>query len=144
MSYEKFVMDADSCGVLRTYLDGVKIDDNHLVLDAFREVGPGSYFFYCAHTMANYETTFWDSPIADNELYEKWEAVGSADATMHANKRWKTMLVEYEAPPLDVVIDDALNDFMARKKASMDDVWYSRKFLGPDIFVCAYARLRHG
>ena len=61
MSYEKFVMDADFCGALHTYLDGVKIDDNQLALDAFREVGPGSHFFGCAHTMANYETAFWDS-----------------------------------------------------------------------------------
>ncbi|PWK75490.1 trimethylamine methyltransferase family protein [Aminobacter sp. AP02] len=124
MSYEKFVMDADFCGSLHTYLDGVKIDDNQLALDAFKEVGPGNHFFGCAHTMANYETAFWDSAIADNEPYEKWEAAGSVDAATRANKRWKTMLAEYEAPPLDVAIDEALNDFMARKKASMDDAWY--------------------
>ena len=77
MSYEKFVMDTDFCGALHTYLDGVKVDDNQLALDAFREVGPGSHFFGCAHTMANYETAFWDSEIADNEPFEKWEAAGS-------------------------------------------------------------------
>ena len=36
MSYEKFVMDADFCGALHTYLDGVKVDDNQLALDAFQ------------------------------------------------------------------------------------------------------------
>ena len=124
MSYEKFVMDADFCGALHTYLDGVKIDDNQLALDAFREVGPGNHFFGCAHTMANYETAFWDSAIADNEPYEKWEAAGSVDAASRANKRWKTMLVEYEAPPLDPGIDEALREYMTRKKASMEDAWY--------------------
>lgn len=124
MSYEKFVMDADFCGALHTYLDGVKIDDNQLALDAFREVGPGSHFFGCAHTMANYETAFWDSAIADNEPYEKWEAAGSVDAATRANKRWKTMLAEYEAPLLDPGIDEALQEFMTRKKASMEDAWY--------------------
>ncbi len=124
MSYEKFVMDADFCGALHTYLDGVKIDDNQLALDAFREVGPGNHFFGCAHTMANYETAFWDSAIADNEPYEKWEAAGSVDAASRANKRWKTMLAEYEAPPLDPGIDEALQEYMTRKKASMEDAWY--------------------
>jgi trimethylamine--corrinoid protein Co-methyltransferase len=124
MSYEKFVMDADFCGALHTYLDGVKIDDNQLALDAFKEVGPGSHFFGCAHTMANYETAFWDSAIADNEPYEKWQAAGSADAATRANKRWKTMLAEYEAPPLDPGIDEALQEFMTCKKASMEDAWY--------------------
>ena len=124
MSYEKFVMDADFCGALHTYLDGVKIDDNQLALDAFREVGPGNHFFGCAHTMANYETAFWDSAIADNEPYEKWQAAGSVDAATRANGRWKTMLAEYQAPPLDEGINEALQDFMTRRKASMEDAWY--------------------
>ncbi len=124
MSYEKFVMDADFCGALHTYLDGVRIDDNQLALDAFREVGPGSHFFGCAHTMANYETAFWDSGIADNEPFEKWEAAGSADAATRANRKWKKMLADYEAPPLDAAIDEALLDFIGRRKAAMDDAWY--------------------
>ena len=122
--YEKFVMDADFCGALHTYLDGVKIDDNQLALDAFREVGPGSHFFGCAHTMANYETAFWDSGIADNEPYEKWQAAGSEDAAIRANRRWKKALAEYQAPPLDEAIDEALRDFMDRKKAATADAWY--------------------
>ncbi|MCO5163047.1 MAG: trimethylamine methyltransferase family protein [Mesorhizobium sp.] len=124
MSYEKFVMDADFCGALHTYLDGVRIDDNQLALDAFREVGPGSHFFGSQHTLANYETAFWDSEMADNEPFEKWEAAGSVDAATRANAKWKKMLAEYEAPPLDEGIDEALQDFIARRKASMDDAWY--------------------
>ncbi len=124
MSYEKFMMDADYCGALHTYLDGVTIDDNQLALEAFREVGPGNHFFGCAHTMANYETAFWDSGVADNEPFEKWEAAGSHDAAFRANRKWKQALADYEAPPLDEAIDDALQDFMARRKAQTEDAWY--------------------
>jgi len=124
MSYEKFVLDADFCGALHTYLDGVKIDDNQLALDAFREVGPGGHFFGCQHTLANYETAFWDSQLADNEPFEKWEAAGRVDAATRANQRWKKTLAEYEAPPIDPGIDEALRDFMDRKKADMADAWY--------------------
>jgi len=124
MSYEKFVMDTDFCGALHTYLDGVKVDDNQLALDAFREVGPGSHFFGCAHTMANYETAFWDSEMADNEPFEKWEAAGSQDAATRANRKWKKLLAEYEPPPLDQAIDEALTDFMERKKRAVEDAWY--------------------
>ena len=67
--------------------------------------------------MHNYETAFWDSEIADNEPFEKWEAAGSEDAAIRANRRWKKALAEYEAPPLDEAIDEALKDFMARRKA---------------------------
>jgi trimethylamine--corrinoid protein Co-methyltransferase len=34
------------------------------------------------------------------------------------------MLAEYEAPPLDPAIDEALKDFMARKKAAVPDQWH--------------------
>lgn len=124
MSYEKFVMDADFCGALHTYLDGVTIDDNALALDAFREVGPGNHFFGCAHTMANYKTAFWDSAMADNEPFEKWEAAGGEDAARRANRLWKKTLAEYEAPPLDAGTEEALTDFVARRKADADDAWY--------------------
>lgn len=124
MSYEKFVMDADLCGALHTYLDGVTVDDNQLALDAFREVGPGSHFFGCAHTMANYQTAFWDSEMADNEPFEKWEAAGSEDAATRANRLWKKTLAEYEPPPLDEARGEALQDFIARKKAGTEDAWY--------------------
>lgn len=124
MSYEKFVMDADFCGALHTYLDGVRVDDNTLAMDAFLEVGPGNHFFGCAHTMANYETAFWDSGLADNEPFEKWQAAGSEDMAVRANRKWKKSLADYEAPPLDPAVDDALDDFLIRRKAEMDDAWY--------------------
>lgn len=124
MSYEKFMLDADLCGALHTYLDGIKVDDNELALDAFKEVGPGNHFFGCAHTMANYETAFWDSDLADNEPFEKWEAAGSVDAATRANKLWKKRLSEYEAPALDAGIRQGLEEFVAAKKASIKDMWY--------------------
>ena len=124
MSYEKFVMDADLCGALHTYLAGVTIDDNALALDAFKEVGPGNHFFGCAHTMANYETAFWDSELSDNDSFEQWTENGSENIMSRANKRWKKLLAEYQGPPLDQAIDEALREFIAKKKASMDDAWY--------------------
>ncbi|MFZ1681677.1 MAG: trimethylamine methyltransferase family protein [Rhizobiaceae bacterium] len=124
MSYEKFMMDADFCGALHTYLDGVTVDDNQLAFDAFTEVGPGSHFFGCGHTMANYTDAFWDSELADNEPYEKWQAAGSHDAAWRANLLWKKKLAEYEPPALDQAMDEALLDFIARRKGSMEDAWY--------------------
>ncbi|HEV7255208.1 MAG TPA: trimethylamine methyltransferase family protein [Mesorhizobium sp.] len=124
MSYEKFVMDADFCGALHSYLDGITVDDNSLALDAFREVGPGSHFFGSAHTMRNYETAFWDSSVADNEPWEKWRDAGSLDAAKRANKLWKKALAEDEPPPLDEGVDEALRDFVARRKGEAADAWY--------------------
>jgi trimethylamine--corrinoid protein Co-methyltransferase len=124
MSYEKFMLDDDLCGALHSYLDGVKIDDNQLAVEAFAEVGPGNHFFGCSHTMANYETAFWDSGLADNEPFEKWQAAGSADAATRANRAWKERLRDFEPPPLAQDKAEALADFVSRRKAAMADAWY--------------------
>jgi len=124
MSYEKFMLDADLCGALHSYLKGVQVDDDQLAVEAFAEVGPGNHFFGCSHTMAHYETAFWDSELSDNEPFEKWEANGATDAASRANALWKKRLAEYEAPQLDPGTDEALRDFMARRKASAEDKWY--------------------
>ncbi len=124
MSYEKFMLDADLCGALHSYLDGVKVDDDQLAVEAFAEVGPGNHFFGCSHTMAHYETAFWDSELSDNEPFEKWEAAGAEDAATRANRAWKRRLAEYEAPPMEAGMREELEAFVARKKAEMADMWY--------------------
>ncbi|MCE6959823.1 trimethylamine methyltransferase family protein [Cereibacter sphaeroides] len=124
MSYEKFMLDADLCGALHSYLKGIEVNDDQLAVDAFAEVGPGNHFFGCTHTMAHYETAFWDSDLSDNEAFEKWEAAGSSDAAGRANRLWKKRLAEYEAPPLDPATDEALREFIARRKAEVADMWY--------------------
>ena len=124
MSYEKFMMDTDFCGALHSYLAGVVVDDNSLAIDAFKEVGPGSHFLGCGHTLANYTTAFFDSQISDNTPFEAWAESGKTDAAMRANKRWKAALANYEAPALDGAVDEALQDFIIRKKTSMTDQWY--------------------
>jgi trimethylamine--corrinoid protein Co-methyltransferase len=124
MSYEKFVMDADFCAALHTYCRGLPVDDNALALDAFREVGPGKHFFGCAHTLKNYETAFWDSAIADNNSFEQWRDAGEKTLTQRASEKCRAMLRAYEAPPIDQAIDEALQDFIARKKRAADDMWH--------------------
>ena len=59
--------------------------------------------------------------IADNNSFEQWEAEGRQDAGQRANKLYKRVPAEYEAPPLDPAIDEALNEFMAKKKAAVPD-----------------------
>ncbi len=124
MSYEKFMLDADLCGAMHTYLDGVRIDENQLAGDAFAEVGPGNHFFGSAHTLANYQTAYWDSDLADNTPFEQWQAAGSADAATRANRLWKERLRDYEAPALDPGTDEALRAYIDRKKAAAPDMWY--------------------
>ena len=124
IGYEKFVLDADHLGAVHTLLAGLALDSDALALDAFEEVGPGNHFFGCAHTLSRYETAFHECEIADTDSYENWSEAGGKDSMMRANAKWKETLRACEPPPLDVSVDEALKEFMARKKASMPDVWH--------------------
>jgi len=124
MGYEKFMMDADQAGMLRRFLEGVDASENGQAMAALREVGPGAHFLGCAHTQANFETAFYRSSIADNNSFEQWEAEGAKDAAERANALWKRALQEYEAPPIDAGVDEALREFVERRKAEMPDAAY--------------------
>ncbi len=124
MSYEKFMLDSDLCGALHSYLNGFEINDDTLGLDALREGGPGAHMFGSAHTMAHYQSAYWDSAMNDDQTYETWSEQGSEDSILRANRRWKKTLQDYQAPPIDVATDEALKAFITGRKASMDDAWY--------------------
>jgi trimethylamine--corrinoid protein Co-methyltransferase len=122
-SYEKFVMDGDQLGNLQVLCGGYDLSENGQALDAIREVGPGQHFLGCAHTQANFETAFYRSTISDNNSFEQWAAEGSLDTAQRANAIWKKMLADYEAPSIDPGIDEAMQEFIAKKKASMPDAF---------------------
>jgi trimethylamine--corrinoid protein Co-methyltransferase len=124
MGYEKFVLDADRLGMMHVLMQGLALDDNAFALDAFREVGPGKHFLGCAHTMANYETAYYESTLADSNSFEQWRDGGEKDALERANERVKAMLAEYVPPPIDAAVDEALRDFIGQRKASRPDAWY--------------------
>ncbi len=121
MGYEKFMMDVDQAGMMHTLLAGVDLSENGQALDAIREVGPGKHFLGCAHTQANFENAFYRSPLADNNSFEQWEAEGAKDMAQRANALWKRQLSEYVAPPMDPAIDEALLEYIAKKKAATPD-----------------------
>nr|WP_298683436.1 trimethylamine methyltransferase family protein [uncultured Dongia sp.] len=124
MGYEKFILDCDHLGMMHKLLAGLPMDENALAMDAFREVEPGKHFLGCAHTMANYTTAFYDADLADNDSFEQWRDAGSRPADIRADKKWRALLASHTDPAIDPGIDEALNDFMNRRKQSMADAWY--------------------
>ena len=122
-SYEKFVMDADQLGCLHHLARGVAIDENAQAMDAIREVGPGGHYLGCAHTQANFKTAFWRSDIFDYKPFETWSEEGARDTMALASLRVKRQLETYQQPALDPAIAEALDAFVAQKKAEAPDAF---------------------
>jgi trimethylamine--corrinoid protein Co-methyltransferase len=121
IGYEKFVLDDDQLGMMATFVNGLDLSDNGLALDAIRDNGPGQHFLGSAHTLANFETAFYRSDVADNSSFEQWTEDGALDAAHRANTLWKARLAAYEAPPIDDAADEALRDYVTRRKAELPD-----------------------
>ena len=124
MGYEKFIMDIDQAGMIHDFLNGVDLSENGQAMAAIREVGPGQHFLGCDHTRANFETAFFRSSVADNNSFEQWEADGSLDTAQRANQIWKKMLNDYDMPPIDPAVDEALLAFIGQRKESFPDANY--------------------
>ncbi len=122
-SFEKFVMDADQLGVLHKLAEGVSVDENAQAMDAIEEVGPGGHYLGCAHTQANFKSAFWRSDLLDYKPFETWADEGERDTVALAQARVKYLLDNYQQPQLDPSVDEALKDYVARKKESMPDAF---------------------
>ncbi|KHQ53749.1 trimethylamine methyltransferase family protein [Mameliella alba] len=122
-SFEKFVMDADQLGTLHKMAQGVTVNEDTLAMDAIREVGPGGHYLGCAHTQANFKTAFWRSEVFDYKPYETWSEEGARDTVALATARVQKLLDTYQQPMLDPSINEALNAYVAERKASMPDAF---------------------
>ena len=121
MGYEKFMMDADQAGMWHAFAKGVDLSPNGQALDAILANEPGTHFLGSPHTLANFETAFYRSPLADNNSLEQWEMEGSQDLAQRANTAWKRALAEYEPPPIDEAVDLELREWIDRRKGSFPD-----------------------
>ena len=100
---------------------GMDVSDEALGVGAYGGDAPGSTFLDHPHTLERYRDAFFESDMFDSRSFEQWRDDGSLDASVRANMALNTMLADYQAPPIDEAIDEALLDFMARRKDELPD-----------------------
>ena len=118
-SFEKLIIDAEMLQMIAEYLQPIVVDEDSLALEAIAHVGHGGHFFGSPHTMERYETAFYSPLVSDWRNFESWSEAGSVDTLHRANSIWRQLLDESETPALDAAIDEALTDFVVRRKASL-------------------------
>ena len=121
MGYEKFIIDADRCALWGRFLAGVDLSESGQAMDAIREVGPGQHFLGASHTLAHFESAFGLSEVSNNDSFEQWQEEGGLDTAERAQGLWREKLESYQAPALDEGTDEALLDFMARRREELPD-----------------------
>ena len=118
-SFEKFIIDAETLAMFVHFLNDFTIDDDELGLEAIAEVGIGGHHFGTSHTMERFETAFYEPGLSDRQGYDPWVESGSKDTIIRATDIYKSILNEYQAPPIDDAISDEIDDFVARRSAEL-------------------------
>jgi trimethylamine--corrinoid protein Co-methyltransferase len=125
MSYEKFMMDADFCGALHSYLGGVTVDDNTLAMGAFHEVGarqplPGQrpHDGQLHHRLLRLHDLRRHGPSKPGRRPARPTAPPAP--TSAGRPRWPSTSRRRSTR----AVDESLRDFIERKKAAMTDQWY--------------------
>jgi trimethylamine---corrinoid protein Co-methyltransferase len=119
-SYEKFVLDVEQLRIMEHFFVPITLDQEGIAWDAHVEVAPGGHFLGAEHTMRHFREAFYRPLVSDLTNYERWQQKGALSADQRANRLWKKWLLEYEQPPIDPAIDEALKDFVKRRKSEIN------------------------
>ncbi len=116
-SLEKMALDADLLAMIAEFLRPLRVEEQELALEAVREVGPGGHFFGAEHTRSRYRTAFFAPMISDWRNFESWREAGSPTAADAAQRIVAERLSAYTPPPFEAERREALEAFVARRRA---------------------------
>ncbi|MDY0884398.1 trimethylamine methyltransferase family protein [Dongia soli] len=123
-SFEKIILDVEMLQMMANVIKPIDVTPEEIEdgLKAIAAVPTGGHFFGAEHTLARYETAFYQPLVSNWQNYENWELAGARDATQRATAIWQKALDLYEAPAMDPAISEALAEFVARRKEELKDV----------------------
>jgi trimethylamine--corrinoid protein Co-methyltransferase len=116
-SFEKLILDAEMLQMMAAYFQPIAVTEATLAVEAIRDVGAGGHFFGAAHTMDRYETAFYTPLLSNWDNHPQWLERGAVQSRERANTVWKQILADYTQPAIDPGTDEALQAFMARRRA---------------------------
>ncbi len=122
-SFEKIVLDVEMLQMIAATIAPATVTAEEIVagVTAIAEVPTGGHFFGSPHTLARYETAFYEPLLSNWQNYENWEDAGSETADQRATRVWQDALDRYEQPLLDPAVEARLADFVAKRRIVLRD-----------------------
>jgi trimethylamine--corrinoid protein Co-methyltransferase len=123
-SFEKVILDVEMMQMMAMTIAPVEVNAKEIAegLEAIAKVPTGGHFFGAEHTLARYESAFYQPLVSNWQNYENWELAGAQNATQRATAIWQNVLASYEQPPMDPAVREALDAFVARRKEELRSV----------------------
>lgn len=111
-SYEKFMIDAEMCGMVKRIKKGEEISSEKLATDVIGQVGPGGEYLTNMHTFQHFKTELYDPIMAEKDNFDSWSTKGGISMEQRANEKYKEILGNYKAPDMDPAVRKALDAYM--------------------------------
>jgi trimethylamine--corrinoid protein Co-methyltransferase len=116
-SLEKFITDMEAIQTIAEIMQPVGCGPDEIGFDAIAEVEPGGHFFAATQTMERYQTAFYEPLVSDWSNFGQWTEAGAKTTTERAHEIWKRKLADFQPPPVDASVVEALDAFVARRTA---------------------------
>ena len=120
-SFEKFALDVELLTQFQRTGQGIGFSAEELAADEIEHMGPAGMYLQSDHTMNHFKEWLYMSPMFTTPDYTTWSSMGSEMLDARANAGWKKLLAEYEDPGIDDAVDEALRDYIGRRKSEIGD-----------------------
>ena len=118
MSFEKWLVDEEVCRMLRHAIKAMDISVVSLGVETIKEIGSdGNYLTH--PTTFKHCREFYQPQLFTRKDYHKWKADGSLRVSESASTEFDKRLEQYEKPPMDQGLEEALIQFVQRRKKEL-------------------------
>jgi trimethylamine--corrinoid protein Co-methyltransferase len=115
MSFEKWLLDEEVCRMLRRTLAAMEITVESIDVDTIKSVGSdGNYLVH--PTTFKHCRSLYRPNLFTRDDYQSWWDSGAKNVSEVAAEILPTRLAEYTKPPIDQGLEQALAEFVSRRK----------------------------
>jgi trimethylamine--corrinoid protein Co-methyltransferase len=117
MSYEKFIIDDELCGMVKKLIESIEISDATIDLATIEEVGIGGNYLIQPKTFELCRTAFFLPELMTVQDFDDWQSAGGKRADERASGLLNKRLAHYEKPDIDPAIESELSEYVTRRKS---------------------------
>jgi trimethylamine--corrinoid protein Co-methyltransferase len=116
MSYEKFIVDEELCGMMRKLLQPIDTGDESINLETIKRVGIGGEYLTDPKTLERCRTEFFLSDLRKRQDHSTWKTSGKKRLDQEATSLVAKRLSEYQKPEIDHEVERSLCGYVAKRK----------------------------
>jgi len=116
MSFEKFIIDEEVCGMVRKIVQPIEVTDNSIDIDMIRQVGIGGEYLTHPKTYDLCRTEFFFPDLMNRQSYMVWHDGGAKRADEQASEVVTHRLAAYQKPDIDPGTEKDLRAFVSRRR----------------------------